>query len=73
MDLGSFKPAGKRFGQNNTTELFMIIKVNIYSKDKGVVWGQVSWQSIFRLAEDYKTALYNKPGTNHLFLLAIMK
>lgn len=42
VNLGSFKPSGKLFGQNNTTQLYMIIKFNIYSNDKGVVWEQVS-------------------------------
>lgn len=51
----------------------MIIKFNICSKGKGVVWGQGSQQSIFRLVEDYKAALYNEPGTNNIFILTIMK
>lgn len=42
MNLGSFKPAGKLFGQINIKELYIIIKFNICSKGKGVVWGQGS-------------------------------
>lgn len=47
----------------------MIIKFNIYLKDKGLVWGQVSWH----YAEHYKTMSYNEPGTNNLFTMATMK
>lgn len=73
MNIGSFKPAGKLIGQINIKRLYMFIKFNIYSKSKGIVWGQVSRQSIFRLAEDYKEALYNEPRTENIFILDIMK
>lgn len=42
MIIVSFKPAGKLIGQINIKQLYMIIKFNIYSKSKGIVWGQVS-------------------------------